>query len=134
MNFSARGIVMNRAVAVAILTLLGGPVNAEVLSLICEHGSGVSSRTGLPNAGYAEIFRIDFDTGKNKVVTPYFASLSIKFSVDDYSVAWSVHRDTANETYVYQLNRATGTLFVDISTADDRFVATGQCTKTRRIL
>ena len=125
---------MKRAVAAAIVVLLGGPAQAEVLSLICEHDSGTSSRTGLPNAGYAEIFRIDFDAGKNKVVTPFFASLNIKFSVDDYSVAWSVRLDEANETYVYQLNRTTGTLFVDITTADDRFVATGQCTRTRRIL
>lgn len=125
---------MKKAVAVAAATLLGGPAHAEVLSLICEHDSGISSRTGLPNAGYAEVFRIDFDTGKDKVVTPFFASLDIKFSVDDYSVAWNVRLDADNETYVYVLNRTTGTLFVDITTADDRFVATGQCTKTRRVL
>ena len=125
---------MKRAVAVAMAVLLSGSAHAEVLSLICEHDSGISSRTGLPNAGYAEIFRIDFDTGKNTVVTPFFARLNIKFSVDDYSVAWTVRLEEANETYVYQLNRTTGTLFVDITTADDRFVATGKCTKTRRVL
>ena len=102
--------------------------------MICEHDSGVSAKTGLPNAGYAEIFRIDFDTNKNRVVTPFFADLDIKFSVDDYSVAWSVVLPAASETYVYQLNRTTGTLFVDIKTADDRYIATGRCTKTKRIL
>jgi len=125
---------MKRAVAVAMVALLSGPAHAEVLSLICEHDSGISSRTGLPNAGYAEIFRIDFDTGKNQVVTPFFANFDVQFSVDDYSVAWTVRLEEASETYVYQLNRTTGTLFVDITTADDRFVATGQCTKTRRVL
>ena len=116
------------------LLALAGTADAEVLSVICEHDSGVSAKTGLPNAGYAEIFRIDFDTTRNRVVTPFFADLGIKFSVDDYSVAWTVALPTAGETYVYQLNRTTGTLFVDITTASDRFVATGRCTKTKRVL
>ena len=114
--------------------LLAAPVHAEVLSMICEHDSGVSTKTGLPNAGYAEIFRIDFDTGKQRVVTPFFADMGIKFTVDDFSVAWSVALPASGETYVYQLNRTTGTLFVDIKTPADRFVAKGQCTKTKRVL
>ena len=114
--------------------LLAVSAHAEVLSVICEHDSGVSTKTGLPNAGYAEIFRIDFVTSKNRVVTPFFADLGIKFSVDDYSVAWTVALPSSDETYVYQLNRTTGTLFVDIRTADDHFVTTGRCTKTKRIL
>ena len=125
---------MGKELAVAAALLLAVPAQAEVLSMICEHGSGVSTKTGLPNAGYAEIFRIDFDTSKNRVVTPFFAELDIKFSVDDYSVAWSVALTSAGETYVYQLNRTTGTLFVDIKTAADRYVATGRCTKTKRVL
>jgi len=125
---------MKKPIAGLFLFFGAAAADAEVLSLICEHDSGVSARTGLPNSGYAEIFRIDFDTGKNKVLTPYFASLGINFSVDDYSVAWSVSLEASNETYVYQLSRTTGTLFVDIETADDRFVAKGQCTKTKRIL
>lgn len=125
---------MRRWIIGLCLLTLATTVQAEVLSLICEHDSGVSTKTGLPNAGYAEIFRIDFDTGKDRVVTPFFASLVTTFSVDDYSVAWSVRLEAANETYVYQLNRTTGTLFVDITTGDDRFVATGRCTKTKRVL
>lgn len=125
---------MNKHCAGLAALLLAAPANAEVLSMICEHDSGVSTRTGLPNAGYAEIFRIDFDTSKNRVITPFFADLGISFSVDDYSVAWTVALPAAGETYVYQLNRTTGSLFVDIRTADDRFVTTGRCTKTKRLL
>ncbi len=118
--------------AAAILVAL--PAHAEVLSLICEHDSGLSTKTGMPVHGYTEIFRIDFDVDENKVITPFFAALEVSFSVTDFSISWRFRLVSDNETYGYQFNRTTGTLFVDIATADDRIVAKGRCTKPKRLL
>lgn len=124
---------MTKQILVLLALVVATPAYAEVLSLICEHDSGVSTQSGLPNQGYTEIFRIDFDVDKKKVLTPFFSTLDIEFSVDDYSVAWRVRLPSTDETYVYQLNRTTGTLFVDIVSAEERFVAKGQCTKPKRL-
>lgn len=124
---------MTKRILIVLGLVIGAPAHAEILSLICEHDSGVSAESGLPNQGNTEIFRIDFDVDKKKVLTPFFSTLDIEFSVDDYSVAWRVRLPSDDETYVYQLNRTTGTLFVDIVTAEDRFVAKGQCTKPKRL-
>ena len=125
---------MNKYLVALTALMMTGTANAEVVSLICEHDSGVNIETGKPNRGYTEIFRIDFDTNKNRVVTPFFATLDIDFSVTDYSVAWRFKLPADGETYVYQLNRATGTLFVDIATPSVNIVAKGQCGKIKRIL
>lgn len=124
---------MTKRILIVLGLVIGAPAHAEILSLICEHDSGVIAESGLPNQGYTEIFRIDFDVGKKKVLTPFFSTLDVEFSVDDYSVAWRVRLPSDDETYVYQLNRTTGTLFVDIVTAEDRFIAKGQCTKPKRL-
>jgi len=124
---------MMRRMLAFLSVLIAAPANAEVLSLICEHDSGISVRTGLPNHSHTEIFRIDFDIGKDKIITPFFADLGGSFEVTDYSVSWNFRFASANETYVYQLNRTTGTLFVTIITAEDRFVAIGKCTKPKRL-
>ena len=125
---------MLRKTAILLAVFAASPAYAETLSLICEHDSGVSTKTGLPNHGYAEVFRIDFDVDDNEVVTPFFAELEISFDVTDFSVMWSFRLPAGGESYAYQLNRSTGTLFVTILTADERFVATGKCTKPKRQL
>lgn len=119
----------------AFLALLASiPAHAEIISLICEHEGGISSVTGRPNAGGAKIFRVDFDTNKNKVVTPNFAAFDVTFSVTDYSVSWRYNMPAENAVYRYELNRSTGTLFVNVTTANDSFVASGRCNKPKRIL
>jgi hypothetical protein len=99
---------------------------AETISLVCEHGGGISTRTGLPD-GDQEIFPIEFDAERETIVSKEYSDTEYYVGISPTEIFWSLEFPKPKQAWHYKLNRYTGTLYLKRWLQDEIFVAKGRC-------
>lgn len=123
---------MNRSALLVSLILLSANAQADTITLVCEYDSSYHTEKGRlsSNAG-STIFRVIIDVDSEKLVAPHFlTTASVRITED--SLIW-LDRRTADDIWIFEVNRHTGTMYLRREGEKNVFFSLGQCVVPKRL-